>query len=104
MKPIRPTEVYRIWAAGVLALAAVALWAQGAGGERNARALFDAMDANHDGTLTRGEMESAFDSWFTTWGGGGTLTREQIATGLTKVLPAPPAAKPGEANTFNIAG
>ncbi len=94
-----------MWAAGVLAVAVVALWAQGQSGGRTARALFDAMDANRDGTLTRGEMESAFASWFTTWSAGsGTLTRDQIATGLSKVLPAAPAAKPGQANTFNIAG
>jgi type 1 glutamine amidotransferase len=105
MKPIRATEVRRISAAGLLALAVVALWAQGPGGGRTARALFDAMDADRDGTLTRSEMKSAFDSWFTAWGGGsGTLTPDQITAGLSKVLPAPPAAKPGEANTFNIAG
>ncbi|MBV8810860.1 MAG: ThuA domain-containing protein [Acidobacteriaceae bacterium] len=63
------------------------------------------MDADHDGTLTRSEIESAFNSWFTTWGGNSeTLTRDQIAAGLSKLLPAPPAAKPGQANTFNIAG
>jgi len=105
MKPIRVLKVHRIWAAGVLALAVVALWAQGPGGGRTPRELFDAMDANRDGTLTRSEMESAFDSWFTAWSGGsGTLTQDQIAAGLSKVLPAPPAAKPGQANTFNIAG
>ena len=105
MKPVRLMKVDRIWVGGVLALAVVALWAQGPGGGRTARALFDAMDANRDGTLTRSEMESAFDSWFTTWGGGsGTLTRDQIATGLSKVLPGPPAAKAGQANTFNIVG
>jgi type 1 glutamine amidotransferase len=105
MKLIRVMEVHRICVGGVLVLAAAALWAQEPGGGRTARALFDAMDANRDGTLTRSEMESAFDSWFTTWGGGsGTLTPDQIATGLSKVLPAPPAAKPGQANTFNIAG
>jgi type 1 glutamine amidotransferase len=105
MKPVRLMKVDRIWVGGVLALAVVALWAQGPGRGRTARAVFDAMDANRDGTLTRSEMESAFDSWFTTWGGGsGTLTRDQIATGLSKVLPGPPAAKAGQANTFNIVG
>jgi type 1 glutamine amidotransferase len=105
MKRIRLNEVQGIWAAGLLGVAVVALWAQGPGGGRTARALFDAMDGDHDGTLTRSEMESAFDSWFTSWGGGGgTLTRDQIENGLSKVLPAPPAAKPGQANTFNVAG
>ncbi len=105
MKRIRLIKLHGIWAVGLLGVAVVGLWAQGAGGRRTARALFDAMDANHDGTLTHSEMESAFDSWFTTWGGGsGTLTRDQIANGVSKVLPAPPAAKPGQANTFNVAG
>src|ERR1700761_8042856 len=101
MKPTRATEVRRISAGGVLALAVVALWAQGQDSGRTARALFDAMDANRDGTLTRSEMESAFDSWFAAWAGGSeTLTQNQIAIGLNKVLPAPPVAKPGQANTF----
>ncbi len=105
MKRIRWIEVGRIWAGGVLVLSIGALWAQGPGGGRTAQALFNAMDANRDGTLTRGEIESAFNAWFTTWGGNSrTLTRDQIAAGLGKLLPAPPAAKPGQANTFNIAG
>ncbi len=105
MKQTRLMKVGPIWAGGALAVGVVAVWAQGPGAGRTARALFDAMDANHDGTLTQVEMQSAFDSWFTTWSGGsGTLTRDQIEAGLRKVLPAPPAAKPGQANTFNVAG
>ena len=89
----------------VLATGIASLWAQGGGG-RTAQALFAALDANGDGTLTRGEIESGFKSWFAAWGGAdsGALTGDQIAAGLSKVLPAPPAAKPGQANTFNIAG
>ena len=43
-------------------------------------------------------MESGFSSWFKAWDttNSGTLTREQIAAGLSKVLPAPPAARPGQ--------
>lgn len=105
MKRVTSIKSHRIWAVGLLAAATAALWAQGQGGGRTARALFDAMDANRDGMLTRSEMQSAFDSWFTNWGGGsGTLTRDQIANGLGKVLPAPTPAKPGQANTFNVAG
>lgn len=89
----------------VLATGIATLWAQGGGG-RNAQPLFTALDANGDGTLTRGEIESGFKSWFAAWGGASStgLTGDQIAAGLSKLLPAPPAAKPGQANTFNVAG
>ena len=83
----------------------LSLQAQGQGGGRTAQALFDALDANRDGTLTRGEMESGFSSWFTSWNSNsGTLTRDQITAGLSKLLPSAPPAKPGQGNTFNIAG
>ncbi len=95
-----------VWAgtAVLLAAAATSLWAQGPG--RDARALFAALDANGDGVLTRSEIESGFNSWFTAWNttNNDALTQDQIVTGLSKVLPAPPAAKPGQGNTFNIAG
>jgi type 1 glutamine amidotransferase len=96
-----------IWAstAVLLATGVVSLRAQGPGG-RNAQALFAALDANGDGTLTRSEIESGFNSWFKAWDttNSSTLSREQIAAGLSKVLPPLPAAKPGQGNTFNIAG
>jgi type 1 glutamine amidotransferase len=90
-----------LFAAGILTLSA-----QGPGGGRTASRLFDALDANHDGTLTRAELESGFNTWFTEWNttNTGQLTSDQISAGLGKILPAPPAAKPGQANTFNIAG
>lgn len=93
-------------AAVLLVTGIASVWAQGPGGGRTAQALFTALDANGDGTLTRSEIESGFNSWFTAWDNtnSSTLTREQIAAGLSKVLPAPPAAKPGQGNTFNIAG
>jgi type 1 glutamine amidotransferase len=92
-------------AAVVLATGIASLWAQGPGGGRNAQALFTALDANNDGTLTRAEMESGFNSWFTAWNStnSGTLTHEQILAGVSKLLPQPPA-KPGQGNTFNGAG
>jgi type 1 glutamine amidotransferase len=93
---------------GVLLLATgvAALRAQGpGGGGRTAQAIFTALDANNDGTLTRSEMESGFNSWFSAWGNNtDKLTREQVAAGIGQLLPAPPAAKPGQANTFNSAG
>lgn len=90
-------------AAATVLLAGLSLWAQGGG--RTGQLLFAAMDANHDGTLSRSEADSAFNSWFREWGSGSsTLTRDQVATGLGKILPAPPPAKPGQANTFNVEG
>jgi type 1 glutamine amidotransferase len=93
-------------AAGLLALGIAGLQAQGPDGSRTAQALFAALDTHKDGTLTRPELESGFNSWFTAWDdtNSGTLTQSQILTGISKLLPAPPAVKPGQANTFNPAG
>jgi type 1 glutamine amidotransferase len=97
-----------IWAGAalVLAIGIVSLRAQGPEGARTANALFNALDPDNDGMLTRSELESGFNSWFTAWDTthGGTLSQPQIMAGLSNVLPAPPAVKPGQANTFNPAG
>lgn len=92
-------------AAIVLAAGIAGVWAQGPGGGRNAQALFTALDADKDGTLTKAELESGFDSWFTAWNStnSGALTQEQIRAGVSKLLPEPPA-RPGQANTFNGVG
>ena len=84
----------------------VRLTAQGPGGGRTAQALFAALDANGKGVLTQTELETTFDSWFKSWNTShdGALTVQQIATGLSKVVPAPPPARPGQANTFNVNG
>lgn len=89
-----------------LAVGIAHIWAQGRGGGRTAEALFTALDKGGNGTLTRGQMESGWESWFTAWGGnnGSGLTGDELAAGLSKLLPAPAPARPGEANTFNIAG
>ena len=108
MKRIELVATAGIWTASavVLATGVAILSAQGRGGGRNAQAFFTALDANGDGSLTRSEITSGFNSWFAAWGGAGsgTLTREQMAAGVSKVLPAPPAAAPGQAGTFNAAG
>lgn len=81
-------------------------WAQGGPGGRNAQALFAALDKDGDGTLTRSELESGLNAWFASWdsGNSGTLTRAQVAAGVGKLLPAMPAARPGQAGTFNPVG
>jgi type 1 glutamine amidotransferase len=108
MKQTKQIGMTCIWAGAALLLATgiASLRAQGPEGARTANALFTALDPDNDGTLTRSELESGFDSWFTAWDTthGGTLTQPQIAAGLSKVLPAPPTVKPGQANTFNPAG
>jgi type 1 glutamine amidotransferase len=93
-------------AAVLFATGVARLRAQGPDSGRTAQALFAALDTDNDGTLTRPEMESGFNSWFTAWDDthSGTLTQSQIAAGISKLLPAPPAVKPGQANTFNPAG
>jgi type 1 glutamine amidotransferase len=97
-----------IWAgAAVLVATGIAtLQAQGPDGARNAQALFNALDSGKAGTLTRSEMESGFNSWFTAWNTthSGTLTQPQIVAGLGKVLPPPPTVKPGQSGTFNPVG
>jgi type 1 glutamine amidotransferase len=93
-------------AAVLFATGIARLRAQGPEGGRTAQALFAALDTDNDGTLTRPEMESGFNSWFTAWDDthSGTLTQAQISAGISKLLPAPPAVKPGQANTFNPTG
>jgi type 1 glutamine amidotransferase len=90
----------------LLAFCITGLQAQRPGGGKTAHALFTALDTDKDGTLTRPEMESGFNSWFTAWDNaqGGNLTQSQILAGISKLLPPPPAVKPGQANTFNPAG
>jgi type 1 glutamine amidotransferase len=108
MRKIRLIETTCIWAGAAVLLATgiVGLRAQGPDGGRTARALFTALDTDNDGTLTRSELESGFNSWFTEWDTthNGLLTQPQILAGISKLLPAAPAVKPGQANTFNPAG
>ena len=48
------------------------------------------MDSDKDGKITRQEFEAAFAKWFEDWGGkDGSLTEDQIRTGINKDLPMP---------------
>jgi hypothetical protein len=57
------------WIGMALALATgmARLAAQGPGGGRTAQALFAALDADGNGTLTRREIEAGFGSWLRSW-------------------------------------
>ena len=93
-------------AAVLLTITLTGLRAQGPNGGRTAEAFFAALDTDKDGTLTRAELESGFQSWFTAWdkAHSGTLAQPEILAGISTLLPAPPAVKPGQPNTFNPAG
>jgi type 1 glutamine amidotransferase len=85
-----------------------ALYAQGPGGGRGgvAPVLFTALDADKDGSVTRGEMESAFDAWFTSWDAAmsGSLTHDRLVTGLAVLFPAPAPTPGGVGGVFNPRG
>ena len=63
----------------------------GAGGGLAAD-LFTLLDTNKDGALTREEMSSTFDAWYTRWDAGksNALTAEQLFMGVNAAFPAPP--------------
>jgi type 1 glutamine amidotransferase/Ca2+-binding EF-hand superfamily protein len=82
-------------ASGVLNAQAPAPGAGGRGGGGRgggvAPALFSAVDINKDGSVTRDEMKTTFDSWYTGWDSAktGSLTQDQVQAGLNVVFPAP---------------
>jgi type 1 glutamine amidotransferase len=106
MRPTRliPTTCILAGAAVLLTSGILSLRAQD--GERPATAIFNSLDPDNDGSMTRAEMEAGFSRWFTAWNTdhSGTLTQPQIMAGLTQVLPAPPPVKPGQSGTFNPVG
>ena len=71
----------------------------GRGGGRGnvAPALFTAVDVNKDASLTREELKTTFDKWYSDWDTArtGALTEEQILAGLAVVFPPPPAPAAG---------
>jgi type 1 glutamine amidotransferase len=73
---------------------------QGRGGGRGAalaNGLFTVADANTDGNLTRDELKSTFDKWYTEWDTAKTnaLTQEQLFMGVNAAMPPPPAPAGG---------
>src|SRR5580658_10020484 len=60
------------------------LRAQGPGGVRTAETFFAALDTDKDGSLTKPELESSFNSWFTAWdtAHSGTLAQPEILAGI----------------------
>lgn len=69
--------------------------------------LFSALDADKDGSITRAEMKSAFDGWYSSWAPAhGTLGGDQLLRGLNGVFGVSPgAAQQGDGmNTFNATG
>ncbi len=60
-------------------------------------ALFDATDANTNGSLTHAELKDTFAKWFSNWDTGkrGSLTEDNLRAGLAVVLPQPNFAGPG---------
>ena len=72
--------------------------AQQAGGRVGggaASTLFVLMDASRDGAVTRDEMRTAFDTWYTKWdvSKGNALAPEQVFMGLSAAFPAPAAGQ-----------
>lgn len=80
--------------ATLLAGAFVSGQAPGGGRGGVAPGLFTAIDADKDGAVTRDEMKSTFDRWFTEWDTekAGSLTQAQLASGLNAAMPAAPPA------------
>jgi len=68
-----------------------------AGGGGVAPGLFTLFDANKDSGLTRDEVKTVFERWFTDWDTqkSGSLGQEQIQSGLAGALPAAPQAQCG---------
>ena len=83
-------------AAAIAAFAAVTVAGVGVEGQSRrgglSASLFTAVDANKDAAVTRDELKSAFEHWFTAWDSekGGTITQAQANVGLNATL-APPA-------------
>ncbi|HEX9092575.1 MAG TPA: ThuA domain-containing protein, partial [Coriobacteriia bacterium] len=74
--------------------------AQAPSGTPAAAALFALLDANKDGTITRDELKTGLDAWYTQWDAARTdaVTFEQVFRALNAAIPAP---APGAARPQN---
>jgi type 1 glutamine amidotransferase len=74
---------------------------RGGAGAGIAPALFTNADANRDGTLTRGELMSALERWYSDADAAkaGSITPAQLATALTAAFPTPPPPPPPPCGT-----
>ncbi len=85
--------------AGMLTMQAQQPAPGGRGGGRGGSALnvFNAADADKDGTVSREELRAAFAKWFSTSDTGqtGAATQEQLAAALNAAFPQPAAPPPG---------
>ncbi len=118
MQPIRSITIKRmaLYAIPVIAITLSVGNAQTPAGARGGRggggrggvapALFTALDADKDGSLTRSEMQSAFDAWFANWdtGKNGSLGHDQLVAGLSILFPPPPPPAGGVGGVFNPVG
>ncbi len=91
--------------------------AQAGGGRGGAgAALFEAADANKDGSVTREELKAAFDRFVTDWSSrkNGMVSDDEIAAGMnltpaaveamTAALPDAPAVKPRQSRKVLVLG
>jgi len=87
-----------IGAAGQAPAAGQGPAARGGGGGRGgvAPALFTAVDADKDGSVTHAEMKAAFEKWYADSDASrsGSITQDQLSTALSSALPPPPPPPP----------
>ena len=87
---MRATSIAVFGVVAALTVAGVGVQGQGGRGGLSA-SLFTAVDANKDAAVTKDELKTAFDKWFTEWDSekAGALTQEQVNLGLNAALPVP---------------
>ena len=88
-------------AAGAQGAGARAGGAGGRGGAAVAPALFTSADANRDGAVTRDELRSTMERWFSdaNTGNAASITPAQLSTVLAARFPAPPPPPPPTCGT-----
>jgi hypothetical protein len=88
-------------AAGAQGAGARAGGGGGRGGPGVAPALFTSADANRDGAVTRDELRSTIERWFSdaNTANAGSITPAQLSTVLTARFPAPPPPPPPPCGT-----